>query len=195
MQHKRQLGKLIYPSAITERGDGSRRQVLRALIGCLGVGIAPHAFARRQPIMDMSQLNAKPPQIAPEMRGVLPWKLLTDVKHQRVVQHAGTAQEKVIIVADFPEAVKRLHETRVRMNGYMIPLETKHGQQRFLLSAYPQGCAFCTPDTAQQFADIAANEPIHTTDKLLVLEGKLQILDYRDESGLFYRLRDAKVVG
>lgn len=173
---------------------GARRRASMVMLAASALVVCGVAHARRQPLMDMTVLNQPPPQIAPEMQGVVAWKTLAEVTRQRTVLQPGTPQQKIVIEPQFAPSIKRLHEQRVRLNGYMIPLEVKHGQQRFLLSAYPQGCAFCTPDTAHQFADIEAKSAIKSTAKLLVLEGILQILDHRDESGLLYRLREAKLV-
>ena len=173
---------------------GVRRRAGLVALAASALVVCGLAQARREPLMDMTILNQPPPPIAPEMNGVVPWKTLAQVSRLRTVLAPGTPQQKIVIEPQFSPGIKRLHEQRVRLNGYMIPLEVKHGQQRFLLSAYPQGCAFCTPDTAHQFADIEAKYAVRSTDKLVVLEGVLQILDNRDESGLLYRLREAKLV-
>lgn len=172
---------------------GRRRAIgLGALL--VSLSALPQAARAKRPLVDMALVNVPPPAIAPEMQGVLPWRVLAGVTRQRRVV-AGTEKGRLIeIDTQVSDEIRRLDKSRVRLNGYMIPLEVKHGQDRFLLSAFPIGCGFCSPDTAHQFAEVELSQALRATDKLLVLEGRFEVLDPREHGGMLYRLRDARAV-
>jgi hypothetical protein len=93
----------------------------------------------------------------------------------------------------FPQNVRALHGRQVRIAGYMMPLENAARQSHFVLLAYPPGCPFHMHAMPNQFVEVRASAPVPVQEtRPMVLTGTLQLTG-QDESGIFYRLVNARV--
>lgn len=118
-----------------------------------------------------------------EREGVVSWSLLSSVT---------TRVEKARVVPIFPPAVRALHGQKVKVQGFMMPLEPGKPQAHFLLSAVPTTCNFCVPAGAEGLIEVFARpRPVPYSEEAITLEGRLSVLD-NDKYGLLYRL-DAAV--
>jgi hypothetical protein len=97
------------------------------------------------------------------------------------------------IVPEFSDEVKALDDQTVKVAGYMMPLENGDQQKHFLLMAYPPDCPFCMTAGPQYLIEIKTEEAIAFSYKPLLLEGTMQLLE-QDETGMFYRISDAKLI-
>jgi hypothetical protein len=70
----------------------------------------------------------------PEVKGVVSWKLLGQVKSAQV----GTK-----IVPDFASEIRLLDQQEVRLQGYMMPIVAGETHSHFLLTMRPPHCPFC----------------------------------------------------
>jgi hypothetical protein len=61
-----------------------------------------------------------------DIKGVVSWKTLADVL---------TVKQKDRMVPKFSDKIIALDKTRVKVQGFMVPLETGEAQKRFVLSA------------------------------------------------------------
>jgi hypothetical protein len=127
--------------------------------------------------------RSKVPRLA-DRKDVVSWELLGSVK-ARV--------EKNRIVAEFPDQVKALHRTKVKVQGYMLPLQPGQTQDRFLLSAVPTSCPFCIPAGPEGLIEIRMDAAVKYTENPIVIEGHMAILAKADE-GLYYRIADGKFI-
>jgi len=91
---------------------------------------------------------------------------------------------------------KQLHNTEVKVSGYIIPLTGKIEQSHFMFSRYPQNmCFFCGlagPESAMQVFTKDEKKMKFTAEKI-TLTGTLQI-NQDEASGLIYTLRNATVI-
>lgn len=118
-----------------------------------------------------------------EREGVVSWSLLSSVT---------TRVEKARVVPVFPPGVRALHGQRVKVQGFMMPLEPGKPQAHFLLSAVPTTCNFCVPAGAEGLIEVFSGaRPVPYSEEAITLEGRLSVLD-NDKYGLLYRL-DAAV--
>lgn len=129
-----------------------------------------------------SPYAAKP---LPELKGVVSWKTLADVK---------TLKQKDRFIPDFGKSVSALDRKEVRLQGFMMPLEMGERQKRFLLVALPPTCSFCMPGGPEQVVEVRAKTPVKYGFEPIVVSGRLALLR-DDEMGLYYRLTDAAPVG
>lgn len=166
-----------------------RRTLLKAALlaaaGAAAPGLAAHAAAAATGAMPLDQHGYKP---ASALAGTVPWQML------------GTTEsfEKVIngftwVLPKFPPKVRELHGKVIRVNGYMMPLDTTEKQSRFLLMAYPQTCPYCLSVGSQFFIEVLAATPVTYSQDAMVIEGKMELLE-QDENGLYYRMRAARQV-
>lgn len=129
-----------------------------------------------------SPYAAKP---LPELKGVVSWKTLADVK---------TLKQKDRFIPDFGKSVSALDRKEVKLQGFMMPLEMGERQKRFLLVALPPSCAFCMPGGPEQVVEVRAKTPVKYGFEPIIVSGRLALLR-DDEMGLYYRLTDAAPVG
>jgi len=138
--------------------------------------------AAKNPAIDAplppSQWNDKP---LPEMKGVLSWKTLGEVK---------PVKQKDKFVPEFAKAVSALDNKEVKIQGFMMPLDMGEKQARFILSALPPSCSFCLPGGPEQMVEVQAKSPVKYGFEPILLTGKLAVLK-DDPMGLYYRLTDA----
>jgi hypothetical protein len=118
----------------------------------------------------------------PERNDVVSWKTLSQVELVKV---------KDRYVAQFADAVTKLDQKEVKLQGFMMPLEMGDKQKHFILSAMPQSCAFCVPGGPEQLVEVLSKTPVAYGFEPIVLSGKLGVLK-DDPSGVFYRLTDAQ---
>jgi hypothetical protein len=120
----------------------------------------------------------------PERRDVLPWSVLTDIDKRTVNRRVQPI---------FPQRLVALHQSLVRVQGFMMPLDPGQEQRRFLLTSVPLTCSFCTPGGAESMVEVRTREPVKYTTNALVMQGRLHVLT-QDPTGLYYRMSDAIAV-
>ncbi len=120
--------------------------------------------------------------------GGVPWKLLESAGETTRRDADGFIRTKPV----FPAGVQALAGRKVRVAGFMMPLENASRQKHFVLLAYPPGCPFHTHAAPNQFIEVMATTafPVEI-EQAIVVEGVLELTG-QDESGIFYRLNLAK---
>jgi hypothetical protein len=92
----------------------------------------------------------------------------------------------------FPAAIKALAGKQIKVAGWMMPLENSAQQKHWVLLGYPPGCPFHMHALPNQFIEVMAAEPFPVNEsKVHVITGTLQLVG-QDESGIFYRLVNAR---
>ena len=122
----------------------------------------------------------------PQRDDVVAWSVLTNVKTE---VRTGARGKRVLPV--YPPDVRALHQRRVKLQGFMMPLEPGERQRHFLLSSVPLTCAFCTPGGAESLVEVRAKTPVTYRLEAVVVEGRFHVLD-DDPYGLYYRLSEAE---
>jgi uncharacterized protein len=161
-----------------------------ALCGLIGPAAKAQSF-QRVPPPPVVQANPNLNHIwlpAPAVKGGVSWEVLMKTKEV----------EKQIdgvwyITPDFPPEVRKLDGKRIKVNGYMLPLQKTRTQTLFVLMAYSPSCPYCLTSGSQALMEVRAVEPIPLSQEAMVLTGDFELLSVNPE-GLFYRLRNAKLV-
>jgi len=118
----------------------------------------------------------------PEREGVISWKLFGQVKPVKM---------KDKLVPHFSDAVLGLDQKTVKVQGFMLPLETGTKISHFLLSKVPQSCPFHVHvPGAESLIEVRTTKPVAFTWDGVILSGKLSVLR-NDPEGILYRLTDA----
>lgn len=151
---------------------------------CLALALAASPAAALQP--DAARTN---PQggffigADPAPAGTIPWALLLSTQTvQKADKTFGPA---------FPPDVRKLHNQKVKLYGFMMPLDQAKRQKRFLLSAYPPHCSFCLTGGPESLVEVTTDSPIDFTFEPLVLSGRLSVLE---KDVVYYRLSNATAV-
>ena len=117
-----------------------------------------------------------------ERKDVLSWKTLAQVELVKM---------KDRYVPQFASSVTALDQKQVKVQGFMLPLQTGEKQSHFVLAAMPQTCSFCMPGGPESMVEVKTKSPVKYTFDAVVLSGKLTVLK-DDPTGIFYRLTDAE---
>lgn len=125
---------------------------------------------------------------APTPKGGVSWKTLEATGEKSRRDDQGYILSKPL----FTPAVKKLNGKRIKVAGWMMPLDNSSTQKRFVLLGYPPGCPFHFHAAPNQFIEVLADTPFKTDEvNAHVVSGVLELTGY-DESGIFYRLKAAK---
>ena len=117
----------------------------------------------------------------PERKDVVSWKTLAQVE---------LVKQKDRYVPRFSASIAALDRKEVKLQGFMMPLQTGDKQTHFVLAAMPQTCAFCMPGGPEQMVEVKTSKPVKYTFEPVVVSGKLAVLK-DDPTGVFYRMVDA----
>jgi hypothetical protein len=132
-------------------------------------------------VIDTTPAPHVPPPLV-EIKGVVSWKTLADVL---------TVKQKDRMVPKFSDKIIALDKTRVKVQGFMVPLETGENQKRFVLSATTPSCAFCIPGGPDSLIEVRAKRSFkYSTDPIIVAGQLLVTTD--DPAGMYYQLVDAE---
>lgn len=92
----------------------------------------------------------------------------------------------------FTREQRALEGKRIKVSGWMDPLQVGSKQKRFVLLGYPPGCPFHFHASPMQFIEVMASTPFKTDrTNVITVSGVLELTGY-DESGVFYRLWDSR---
>ena len=102
------------------------------------------------------------------------------------------SQGYIVSKPQFTSQVRNLDGKRIKVAGWMMPLEGGTEQNHFVLLAYPPGCPFHFHAAPNQFIEVYADTPFPTNEtKVHIVSGVLELTG-QDESGIFYRLRQSR---
>lgn len=119
----------------------------------------------------------------PEVKGVVSWKVLGQVKTSQVGQR---------FLPEFAAEIRKLDQQDVKLQGYMMPIATGEKHDHFLLTMRPADCPFCLSVGPEYIVEVKAKTSIKHTYEPVVVAGRLNVL--RDDPyGLYYRLTDAQL--
>ena len=143
------------------------------------------ALALAFPAVAQHQLppGADPNQFKPlaERKDVLSWKMLAQVELVKM---------KDRYVPQFAQGVASLDQKQVKVQGFMMPLQTGDKQTHFVLSAMPATCSFCMPGGPESLVEVKTKTPVKYSFDPVIVSGKLSVLK-DDPTGVFYRITDA----
>lgn len=160
----------------------------------LAAALLPLALAGPATMVSAIQPGGQVPaedvwQPARTPRGGTSWRLLETT---RLDDRTDPSTRLIYTKPIFPPAIRALAGKRVKVAGWMMPLENGIQQKYFVLLGYPPGCPFHMHALPNQFIEVFAAVPIRVDERNpTVISGTLELTGH-DESGVFYRLRNAR---
>jgi hypothetical protein len=148
-------------------------------IAALLLLLAAPAFAQQHSMPQGADPSTFKP--LPERKDVVSWKVFSQVE---------LVKQKDRYVPKFAPGVAALDQKEVKVQGFMMPLQTGDKQSHFVLTAMPQSCAFCMPGGPESMVEIKTKTPVKYTFEPVIVSGRLSILK-DDPTGIFYRIVDA----
>jgi hypothetical protein len=163
----------------------STRGVVMIAALALGAALPALAVTTGIPAEGLPTASHYSAALLPEREGIVAWRTLAEVK---------TEQVGIQVIVHFPSEVLALDQMKVKLQGFMIPLEAGDGHKRFLLSAVPPECPFCMPAGPEALVEIVAKKAVRFGQDPIVVSGRFSVLK-DDDGGMFYRLTDAEAIG
>ncbi len=118
----------------------------------------------------------------PEVEGALPWEVLSQVE---------LVFDGPDMVPEYAAEVQALSGQRIRMVGFMLPLDSSG--ERVLLSQYAPHCPFCMTAGPESFVELNCEEPFEMSLEAIVVEGDLEVLENSWE-GYYYRMANVELI-
>jgi uncharacterized protein len=143
--------------------------------------------------------SAAPTPVVPHGKGagvhsplspIAPLSQRTDVVAWSVLTDISTRIDNRRIVPVYPQAVTALNQKKLRLQGFMMPLEAGEQQRHFLLTSVPLTCSFCTPGGPESMVEVRTKTPVKYSLGAVVVEGTFHVLP-NDPYGLYYRITEA----
>jgi len=122
--------------------------------------------------------------LLPELSGVVSWKTLAEVEPEAKGDR---------MVPKFSDAILDLDRQKVRIQGFMLPMDVGLEQGHFLVSAVPPHCPFCLPAGPEALVEVQAKKPIAFAMEPVLLYGKFSVMR-DDPAGVLYRLTEAEPI-
>jgi hypothetical protein len=118
------------------------------------------------------------------------WQVLAQVGFENKKDKNGYDVE----VPAFSKHLRTFHGKKIRLKGYIIPLEEMGGQGKFMLSSLPFNlCYFCGAAGPETVVEVDAVDKVKFTTKQIVMEGTL-ILNDKDPNHHMYILKSAILI-
>lgn len=90
----------------------------------------------------------------------------------------------------YPAPLVQLDGKWITITGFMVPLEAKFLQSRYLLTWKLQDCEACIEGGPAAYVEVRGT-PVHFRPEPLTLSGRLTLLQ-NDPAGMYYRLTEAR---
>lgn len=117
------------------------------------------------------------------------WQILAEVHFVQQKDANGYTFEKPV----FSAYLKTFKGKKVKLKGYMIPIEETGGKGKFMLSSLPFNvCYFCGAAGPETAVEVETNQSIRFSTKQIILEGTL-LLNDSDPDHHIYILKSASV--
>ncbi|MDP1875747.1 DUF3299 domain-containing protein [Phenylobacterium sp.] len=121
--------------------------------------------------------------------GGVAWSLLESTKEITRTDARGYLLSK----PDFPAGVLALKGKKVKVSGYMMPLQNGKTQTHFVLLAYPPDCPFHLNPSPMQFIEVKTDKGVVFDYGVKTIEGVLE-LGGQDEGGVFYKINKGRAL-
>ncbi|MFC4253999.1 DUF3299 domain-containing protein [Croceibacterium xixiisoli] len=156
---------------------------LAATFACIAAAPAPAMQDGGQAPHDGTWQPARTPP------GGTSWRLLEST---RLNDRTDPSTKIIYTRPVFPAGIRNLSGRQIKVAGWMMPLENGARQKHFVLLGYPPGCPFHLHALPNQFIEVYSSVPIRMDEvNPIIISGTLELTG-QDESGVFYRLRNAR---
>jgi hypothetical protein len=118
------------------------------------------------------------------------WQVLAEVRFENTKDGNGYIVERPV----YSKYLTSFHGKKIKLRGYMIPLEETGGKGKFMLSSLPFNvCYFCGGAGPETVVETETSQQIKFTTARIEMEGILFLND-RDPDHHIYILKSASLV-
>lgn len=129
-------------------------------------------------------------------QGGIDWRLLGQTKVIDINTKDENGFDLNYQKPEFSKDIKALDKTKIRIRGYMFPLDSVEEQSQFLFGPFPLNCPFqyhVTPNLVVE-AHTAQDFPIIFSYDAMTIEGDLELVPEDKDYSTFYRLKNVKLI-
>lgn len=94
--------------------------------------------------------------------------------------------------AAFEPDLLHLEGTKLKITGFMMPLDPARRMLHFALVRRNSACPFCPPNSPTEAVEVFSNSLVAYTGEEIAVTGRLTLVS-NSAQGMFYRLDDARV--
>lgn len=132
------------------------------------------------------------PEYTKTPEGGIDWALFSRTKQiPYSIEKEGETWEGV--KPEFSDEIKNLEGKKIKMTGYMFPLDQSEEQSKFLFGPFPLTCPYHYHASASLTIEAHAEKPILFNYDPVTIEGVLELVPEDFEYNTFYRLKDVQM--
>ncbi len=119
----------------------------------------------------------------------LSWDIFADTQENEECTIDAEGYDLCLIKPIYSPTIKALDGKQVTVMGFMFPLDPNEEQRNFLLGPYPASCPFHYHSGPAEMVEVIISKPVKFSYDPVTVTGRLS-LEYNQETGIFYYLRD-----
>jgi hypothetical protein len=145
-----------------QRGIAAMKILFRSIVAAAFAALSLPAFALdasvgSSALPSASVLSAK---LMPDREGIVSWRTLASV--ESVIQGGK-------VLPRFRQSVLDLDRQQVKVQGFILALDTALAQRHFLVTAVPPHCPYCLPAGPDAIVEVYAKKPVRYGPEAVVL--------------------------
>ena len=145
-------------------------------------------------IYSLDKIVDEIPNYTKTPEGGVDWAVFSKTKATpyKITQDDGEVWEGV--KPEFTSAVQNLNGQKIKMTGYMFPLDQTEEQKQFLLGPFPLSCPYHSHTPINLTIESYADVPIKFSYEPITVEGVLELVPEDLEYNTFYRLKGVSLL-
>lgn len=153
---------------------------------------AAHAITFDEMTEEEQQKLTEEWQVLQVTGNAIPWEIFAKTQEHEIKETFPDGSYAFHVTPIFSPEISVYQNQKVDIMGYMFPLEAGDAQSDFLIGPYPLSCPYHYHTPPAMIVEVLASAPIPFSYEPITLSGTLS-LDYNEETGVFYYLKDAHI--
>jgi hypothetical protein len=129
-----------------------------------------------------------------EKGGAVKWQVFWEMKETKINKtDEATGIEFEYYVPEYTPEIKALDGKKIRLYGFIFPLQETKKQKNFLFGGFPLTCPFHYHVSPKMTVEVLSDKGIEFSFDPVLIEGTFEI-KFDKETQIFYYLKDARRV-
>lgn len=133
------------------------------------------------------------PDFVSTPEGGTDWQLFGATKSVEYTEKDPQGYDRSGVRPQFAEGLKPLDGKKIKIRGFMFPMDQAEEQKVFLLGPFPLTCPYHYHVANNLIIEVQAQKPLAFSYDAVTLEGQLELVPKDDEYNTFYRLHGAVI--
>lgn len=123
--------------------------------------------------------------------GAVNWELFAATKEITINEKDEEGYDLEYVQPQFADTLKKLDGEKIKIKGFMFPLEQGKEQSKFLFGPFPMNCPYHYHVGPSLVIEVHTKTPLPITFDPVTLSGTLELVERDIEFSVFYRLQQA----